>query len=137
MSYHLPSIRTVATALIVASIQAQQDECFETRNELKNAVVAYLANNASDTFIATTYGWPIGSWCVENVQDFSGIFEGAIGFNEPLNEWVRDFFFVWLFVYLFVCLLFAHNKCFFRGSTTWSFPHCSCIITIISHLYLY
>mmetsp|Transcript_13615 Transcript_13615/g.26134 ORF Transcript_13615/g.26134 Transcript_13615/m.26134 type:complete len:373 (+) Transcript_13615:122-1240(+) len=85
MLCHPPSL-LIAAALLVPSIRAQ-NLCFETRNELKNAVVAYLANNASDTIIATTYGWPIGTWCVENVQDFSGIFEGASGFNEPLNEW--------------------------------------------------
>ena len=78
----------IAAALLVPSIDAQ-NQCFDTRIELKNATVAYLANNSSTTLIATTYGWPIGSWCVGNVKDFSGIFEGAIGFNEPLNTWVR------------------------------------------------
>ena len=101
MSHHISIL--IATALLVPTIQAQ-NQCFETRNELKNAVVAYLANNASDTFIATTYGWPIGTWCVENVQDFSGIFEGAIGFNEPLNEWVCKDLCPLIILLMMICL---------------------------------
>lgn len=78
----------IAVSLLFRSVQAQ-NECFGTKNQLKIAIEAYLMDNSSDTTVAMTYGWPIGTWCVGDVQDFSEIFAQAIGFNEPLNDWVR------------------------------------------------
>lgn len=62
-------------------------DCFRDREELANAVDAYLLNNAPGTEVAARYGWPIGSWCVSNVTDFSRLFLNATEFNEDLSGW--------------------------------------------------
>ena len=46
--------------------------CFETHRELVVAVDRYLANK-TDT-LATTYGLPLSTWCVDEVTDFSYLF---------------------------------------------------------------
>lgn len=62
-------------------------DCFRDRDELAQAVDAYLLDNSPDTTVATKYGWPIGSWCVSNVTDFSRLFFNATEFNEDLSGW--------------------------------------------------
>ncbi|CAJ1930739.1 unnamed protein product [Cylindrotheca closterium] len=62
-------------------------DCFRDREELANAVDAYLSDGSPDTNVATRYGWPIGSWCVSNVTDFSRLFLNATEFNEDLSGW--------------------------------------------------
>eukprot|EP00980_Cylindrotheca_fusiformis_P005660 scaffold1184_cov132-Cylindrotheca_fusiformis.AAC.81 len=61
--------------------------CFENREELADAVIEYLQDNSSTTTVAKTYGWPIGSWCVSNVTDFSKLFFNATSFNDDLSKW--------------------------------------------------
>lgn len=72
--------------LLAAATTVQAQDCFATRAELKMAVQVYLTD-PTDAFLSTTYGLPIGSWCVGAVSDFSGIFAGARTFNEPLGDW--------------------------------------------------
>ena len=62
-------------------------DCFRDREELASAVDAYLLDNSPDTIVAQKYGWPIGSWCVDNVTDFSKLFLNATEFNEDLSGW--------------------------------------------------
>ena len=49
-------------------------KCFESNAELREAVELYhregFANNASN--LSQTYGWPMGNWCVEEIE--GGIF---------------------------------------------------------------
>jgi surface protein len=80
-------LRGALALLLVASrrIVVAQD-CFATRAELRIAVNVFLSD-PTDTFLSTTYGLPIGSWCVGAVTDFSGLFANARTFNEPLGEW--------------------------------------------------
>ena len=52
--------------------------------ELRMAVQEYMAN-PSDR--AQTYGWPIGTWCVSELDDFSSIFYGLSTFNEDISNW--------------------------------------------------
>jgi len=76
--------------------------CFETPIELREAIVEYLNDGSSTSTLAETYGWPIGNWCVSQIEDFSGLFSpGALqftisrpelalphsNFNEPLSGW--------------------------------------------------
>lgn len=69
-------------------------KCFADRDELVDAVDAYLDSEDPQTStVAETYGYPIGSWCVKDVTDFSYLFDGTRGlglaatFNEDLNSW--------------------------------------------------
>lgn len=61
--------------------------CFRDREELATAVDAYLSDSSPHTDVATRYGWPIGSWCVSDVTDFSTLFLNATEFNEDLSGW--------------------------------------------------
>jgi hypothetical protein len=70
--------------ILIGSCQAT---CFESRDELRQAVKEYLIDNSPDTSVANKHGWPIGKWCVSNVTDFTGIFENATNFNENLSDW--------------------------------------------------
>jgi surface protein len=72
---------------------------FETREELREAVDLYLADNSMDTSVASTYGWPIGVWDVSKIQDFSYLFAASdfdgserfnpavATFNEEISGW--------------------------------------------------
>jgi surface protein len=62
-------------------------KCFESNQELKDAVAAYVADNGPDTETALTYGHPINAWCTTGLADFSGVFADASTFNEELNSW--------------------------------------------------
>jgi len=63
--------------------------CFDNGFELAQAVEQYVTNNAKTTFVARTYGWPIGTWCVGNVERFEYMFanDRAAGFNEDISQW--------------------------------------------------
>jgi len=61
-------------------------DCFSTRTELKAAVDKYVQGNWSTT-VSSKYGWPIGSWCVDYVEDMSGLFQHLDTFNEDISEW--------------------------------------------------
>jgi surface protein len=72
---------------------------FETREELREAVDWYLANNCKITLVSRNYGWPIGVWDVSKIQDFSYLFSAdesvvlerfnpaAATFNEDISRW--------------------------------------------------
>eukprot|EP00985_Skeletonema_marinoi_P032583 scaffold39186_cov134-Skeletonema_marinoi.AAC.3 len=57
-----------------------------SRDELKAAVDKYVQGDwgTADT---SMYGWPIGSWRVNDVTDMSGLFEGLDTFNEDISGW--------------------------------------------------
>jgi surface protein len=66
--------------------------CFDTTIEIREAVDSYLADKRSDSSVASTYGWPIGEWCVSNIEDFSELFSvdrnpAAVNFNEDISRW--------------------------------------------------
>jgi Mycoplasma protein of unknown function, DUF285 len=66
--------------------------CFSNRMDLLAAVDEYLLDNRANTFLAQTYGWPIGTWCVSQVKSFHAIFSAyrnsaASTFNEDLSNW--------------------------------------------------
>jgi len=67
-------------------------KCFADRKELKIVVDGYVKDGCGViatlcTGINDTYGWPIGSWCVDNVTDMSSLFEGLDTFNEDISGW--------------------------------------------------
>ena len=66
---------------------------FTNTPELHEAVSAYLRSQESpDSEVASTYGWPIGSWDVSALTDFDQTFDTrreplAWSFNEHLSGW--------------------------------------------------
>lgn len=64
-----------------------QGKCFQTRAELDTAVAQYIENNSTGSQVAATYGHPIGTWCVSQITDFTGLFLGQQTFNADLNGW--------------------------------------------------
>ena len=79
----------VAAVAMLPSVSAQERPCFQDKRELVVAVDAYLADPSPGSFVANQYGWPIGSWCVRDVEDFSYLFDAqrnpaARLFNEDL-----------------------------------------------------
>jgi len=68
----------------------QRRKCFTDSGTLRSAVEAYLEDSSEGTAIANTYGHPIGTWCVEDIQDFSFLFSGignTRAFGESLAGW--------------------------------------------------
>jgi surface protein len=69
------------------------DGIFRSTGELYNAIDDYLAaENPMTAISAVTYGFPIGTWDVSRVADFSDMFSGlrnsaAQSFNEDLSQW--------------------------------------------------
>lgn len=64
---------------------------FDTSQELLDAVNDYLQHGQNST-AAQTYGYPIGSWDVSRIQDFTSLFdvlrnENAQDFDEDLSLW--------------------------------------------------
>ena len=37
--------------------------------------------------VATTYGWPMNTWCVGNVTDMTSLFKDKETFNEDISNW--------------------------------------------------
>jgi surface protein len=67
-------------------------KCFADGEELKAAVERYIQSGCGVTATLCTadsskYGWPIGVWCVDNVTDMTGLFEGLDTFNEDISRW--------------------------------------------------
>ena len=91
----LAALVAVAPASVVQA-QTTDDgtfgECFVDGDELRTAVDKYFDDPSPGTDVATKYGWPIGNWCVDQVEDFSHVFsnarnDAAQGFNEDLTNW--------------------------------------------------
>jgi surface protein len=74
--------------------------CFDDREELKK-IIQFVASGCgapgADTVfdftvplctgVSDRYGWPMGSWCIENITDMSSLFEGLDTFNENISGW--------------------------------------------------
>ncbi len=77
------------------STMASSVICFETRDELALAITDYLKNPSPNSSTSQQYGYPIGVWCVSNIQNFNRVFSIRGNdfqhlyqeFNEPLNGW--------------------------------------------------
>ena len=87
-----PRSLTVLAAVLSSSDGELSDSfpCFADRDELKEAVDAYIAEDcAGDSACAVgrAYGWPMNAWCVSNVTDMSELFLGAEGFDGDVSSW--------------------------------------------------
>jgi hypothetical protein len=66
---------------------------FETREELREVVISYLANGSKNTVVARAYGWPISVWDVSKIQDFSDLFspsDDSGRFNPAFESFNED-----------------------------------------------
>ena len=62
--------------------------CFQTKDELQAAVTKYKSRTQIDMTLATTYGWPMGEWCLApSLQDLSKLFTKKPKFNENIAKW--------------------------------------------------
>ena len=97
-----PSIGIVegATTTTVPTMSPRSEPTFssppkaiESRAELRAAVDRYLVDNSPASSVFQEYGFPIGSWNVSLVTDFSSVFDGdfrnslAREFNDDISEW--------------------------------------------------
>ena len=64
-------------------------KCFETTQELRDAVNQYQGEAQFDQALAARYGWPLQNWCVSHIGDFSNLFQSKHHryFDEDLNDW--------------------------------------------------
>jgi len=73
---------------VVPSLGQTTTSCFNSTSELRDAIELYLdPSNEENSTVSMTYGYPIGSWCVDKIDDFSLLFVGQTTFNEPLAGW--------------------------------------------------
>eukprot|EP00985_Skeletonema_marinoi_P033871 scaffold42430_cov307-Skeletonema_marinoi.AAC.1 len=67
--------------------------CFADSRELKSAIDRYvqLGCNEGAVFcpasIVEKYGWPMKSWCVDDVDNMTSLFEGLDTFDEDISGW--------------------------------------------------
>jgi len=65
--------------------------CFEGPSSLRAAFIDYYLSKPkeNESAAAKRYGWPIGTWCVSNVKDFSRVFYLGTKntFNEDISLW--------------------------------------------------
>lgn len=80
-------MKRTTVALALFPVASAQNACFTSRTELREAVVQYLRNPVEGTPTAETYGYPIGSWCVGRVTDFTDLFVNSVTFNEDISNW--------------------------------------------------
>lgn len=80
-------MKWTAATLALLPLASAQTLCFTNSTELRDAVVQYLSNPVEGTSTTTTYGHPIGSWCVGQVTDFTDLFVNAVSFNEDISSW--------------------------------------------------
>jgi surface protein len=81
-----PSPETKGPFCAAACNTISPTDCFTTRDELKSAVDRYDQGYWDDTD-SFKYGWPTGSWCVDNATDMSSLFEGLDTFNQNISYW--------------------------------------------------
>ena len=67
-------------------------KAFTTNGELREAVDAYMIDDGPQSYVAFTYGYPIGAWDVSMLTDFSQIFDSSrnsdlLRFNADLSGW--------------------------------------------------
>lgn len=60
-------------------------------SSVNQSLLAFFFSDDADpgpnSAVSADYGYPIGSWNVSQVTDFSGIFHGLIFFNEDISQW--------------------------------------------------
>ena len=64
-----------------------KNKCFESNEELRAAVLAYVADSNPTSNVSSTYGNPISTWFVNKITNFTGIFQNATSFNDTLQTW--------------------------------------------------
>lgn len=78
-------------ALSLLPLAASQTECLPNDNAvLRAAITDYIESGGNlnpNSDAAMRYGFPIGTWCVDNVEDFSFAFQGFTEFDESLENW--------------------------------------------------
>jgi len=62
-------------------------QCFASNEELGAAVREYVLDDSAGSQVALQYGYPISSWCVDQVTNMDGIFKGQASFNDDLEGW--------------------------------------------------
>ena len=83
----LPSPSPSTRSPTIAPVSAGTFRCFETKQELKDAVNRYTGEDtAAAVYVTSVYG-PIAQWCVSRIKNFSTLFAGKTSFNEPLDGW--------------------------------------------------
>ena len=60
---------------------------FRDGEELRKAIRVYSDDNSKQTVVAGTYGWPIDTWDVSMVTDFSRAFKDYWRFNPNISRW--------------------------------------------------
>ena len=56
-------------------------KCFANNKELGEAVRDYVMDPSKTSDVATKYGYPINTWCVDKVTSFDGIFKSQSSFS--------------------------------------------------------
>ena len=56
-------------------------KCFANNKELGDAIRNYVKDPSDTSEVAMMYGYPVGTWCVDKVTSFEGIFQGQSSFS--------------------------------------------------------
>ena len=72
--------------------QSRAKDCFQDGNELKAAILEFMAaecsdSNPCDNAITQKYGYPMGTWCVSSVTSMNELFDySRVMFNDFFND---------------------------------------------------
>jgi len=83
---------TEAPSDVPSMTPTDSSDCFNSKSALLEAVDQYIADNSETSAVALERGWPIGSWCVGRIQDFSEVFARSrnrqnAAFNDDISSW--------------------------------------------------
>jgi len=80
--------KELCTAAIDSKMPLGTRKAFRTNEELKKAVRKYNLEKISDVEeFATSYGYPINTWNVSKLKDFSRVFFQQFYFDEDISGW--------------------------------------------------
>ena len=85
-----PSLSPTTSSPTSSPIVPITGQCFADRNELKDAVDAYVSQDCASNSacaVAQIYGYPMNAWCTGAVTNMYALFINMNEFNEDISGW--------------------------------------------------
>mmetsp|Transcript_37044 Transcript_37044/g.90043 ORF Transcript_37044/g.90043 Transcript_37044/m.90043 type:complete len:189 (+) Transcript_37044:110-676(+) len=84
---------TIIFFCLLIGVANADEHCFtDDDDELQKAVAQFVQDGCTDDYdcksaVAGKYGHPIGTWCVNGVEEMNYVFLNAHSFNDNISAW--------------------------------------------------